>query len=133
MKGMNLSGNPGMVQPMQIPPTLGQPPIPLVQRRLHSALHHRPPASQLHDALARAVLAGKFGLLIVSAAIAALMYRLAEKPGRPKGIVQRNHGRASSRLMQQVEQRLGHLVGRAGQPGMHTMAIPAFDFHCQPR
>jgi hypothetical protein len=34
MNGMNLSGNPGMVQPMQMPPTFGQPPIPLIQPRL---------------------------------------------------------------------------------------------------
>src|SRR5262249_56157041 len=34
MKGMNLSGKPGMVQPMQIPPTLGQPPMPAIQPRL---------------------------------------------------------------------------------------------------
>src|SRR6478672_7390176 len=34
MNGMNLSGNPGMVQPMQMPPTLGQPPMPFIQPRL---------------------------------------------------------------------------------------------------
>src|SRR5262249_29149136 len=34
MRGMNLSGKPGMVQPMQIPPTLGQPPTPFIQPRL---------------------------------------------------------------------------------------------------
>ena len=34
MKGMNLSGKPGMVQPMQMPPTLGQPPMPAIQPRL---------------------------------------------------------------------------------------------------
>ena len=34
MKGMNLSGKPGIVQPMQIPPTFGQPPIPAIQPRL---------------------------------------------------------------------------------------------------
>ena len=28
MNGINLSGNPGIVQPMQMPPTFGQPPIP---------------------------------------------------------------------------------------------------------
>src|SRR5687767_12201226 len=28
MKGMNLSGNPGIVHPMHTPPTLGQPPMP---------------------------------------------------------------------------------------------------------
>ena len=34
MKGMNLSGNPGIVQAMQMPPTFGQPPTPLIQPRL---------------------------------------------------------------------------------------------------
>ncbi len=34
MNGMNLSGKPGMVQPMQMPPTLGQPPMPAIQPRL---------------------------------------------------------------------------------------------------
>jgi len=38
MKGMNpcvnLSGKPGMVQTIQLPPTLGQPPIPLIKPRL---------------------------------------------------------------------------------------------------
>jgi len=33
MNGMNLSGNPGMVQPIQMPPTFGQPPIPFIQPR----------------------------------------------------------------------------------------------------
>src|SRR6478609_6587712 len=33
MNGMNLSGKPGMVQPMQMPPTLGQPPMPAIQPR----------------------------------------------------------------------------------------------------
>src|SRR4029453_5595135 len=34
MNGVNLSGTPGRVQPMQMPPTLGQPPPPLSQPRL---------------------------------------------------------------------------------------------------
>ena len=34
MNGMNLSGKPGIVQPIQIPPTLGQPPMPAIQPRL---------------------------------------------------------------------------------------------------
>src|SRR5262249_35921175 len=34
MKGMNLSGTRGIVHPMQMPPTFGQPPIPLIQPRL---------------------------------------------------------------------------------------------------
>src|SRR3712207_9546473 len=33
MNGMNLSGKPGIVQPMQMPPTFGQPPTPLIQPR----------------------------------------------------------------------------------------------------
>jgi len=34
MNGINLSGKPGIVQPMQIPPTFGQPPTPRIQPRL---------------------------------------------------------------------------------------------------
>src|ERR1700733_4617969 len=34
MNGMNLSGKPGMVHPMQMPPTFGQPPTPLIYPRL---------------------------------------------------------------------------------------------------
>ena len=34
MNAMNLSGKPGIVHPMQIPPTLGQPPRPAIQPRL---------------------------------------------------------------------------------------------------
>src|SRR5437764_1115697 len=38
MNVMNLSGKPGIVQAMQMPPTLGQPPTPLIQ----------PPLGTLH-------------------------------------------------------------------------------------
>src|SRR5690348_11581296 len=34
MNGMNLSGNPGIVHPMQMPPTFGQPPMPSIHPRL---------------------------------------------------------------------------------------------------
>src|SRR4026207_2281627 len=34
MNGMSLAGNPGIVQPMQMPPAFGQPPAPLIQPRL---------------------------------------------------------------------------------------------------
>ena len=33
MNGMYLSGKPGIVHAMQMPPTLGQPPMPLTQPR----------------------------------------------------------------------------------------------------
>ena len=34
MNGITLSGNPGIVHAMQMPPTFGQPPIPSIQPRL---------------------------------------------------------------------------------------------------
>src|SRR5262249_28257467 len=49
--GMNLSGKPGMVQPMQTPPTLGQPPMPFIQPRLptlHSTTGPQQPISTMH-------------------------------------------------------------------------------------
>ena len=83
MNGMNLSGKPGMVQPMQMPPTLGQPPMPAIQPRLGDvAVDHRPPAAELHEALGRAVLVGEVALLVVAAAVAAFVDGLAEQPGR---------------------------------------------------
>src|ERR1700737_2428176 len=51
MNGMNLSGNPGIVQPMQIPPTLGHPPTPLIQPRLgtlHLTTGPQPPNLTMH-------------------------------------------------------------------------------------
>ena len=38
MNGMYLSGKPGIVQAMQIPPTFGQPPTPFTQPRI-ATLH----------------------------------------------------------------------------------------------
>ena len=47
---MNLSGNPGIVHPMQIPPTFGQPPIPAIHPRFGL------PAAEQGLLLARALL-----------------------------------------------------------------------------
>ena len=58
----------------------------------HIALHDRSPAPQLHDAEARAVLVGELALLVVSAAVAALVHRLPEKPARPERLVERDQG-----------------------------------------
>ena len=33
MNGINLSGKPGIVHPMQIPPTFGHPPMPAIHPR----------------------------------------------------------------------------------------------------
>ena len=94
MKGMNLSGKPGMVQPMQMPPTLGQPPMPAIQPRLVTLqLHHRAPAADLHQALGRAVFVGEVALLVIAGAIAAFVNGLAEEPGRPQLFIERNHRR----------------------------------------
>src|SRR3984885_1952373 len=51
MNGMNLSGNPGMVHPRQMPPTFGQPPIPLIQPRfgtLHLTTGPQQPSLTMH-------------------------------------------------------------------------------------
>src|ERR1700683_4821747 len=63
------------------------------------AIHHRSPAAQLHQAFGRSVVSGKVALLIVRTAIATLVHRLAEQPGRPQLLVQRNHGSQSSHLV----------------------------------
>src|SRR2546425_8127901 len=51
MNGMNLSGKPGIVQPMQTPPTLGQPPTPFIQPRfgtLQSTTGPQQPSLTMH-------------------------------------------------------------------------------------
>src|ERR1700734_3569201 len=52
----------------------------------HVALPDRTPAAQLDDALGRAgfVMPGEVGLLVVAAAIAPLVHRVAEEPCRPQ-------------------------------------------------
>jgi hypothetical protein len=45
MKGMNFSGNPGMVQPIQMPPTFGQPRMPAIQPRLPTCSGRRGPSN----------------------------------------------------------------------------------------
>ena len=49
--GMNLSGKPGIVQPMHTPPTFGQPPMPLIQPRLptlHCTTGPQQPSLTMH-------------------------------------------------------------------------------------
>src|SRR5580704_10007190 len=75
------------------------------------AVHHRPPASQLHDALGRTVHFGEITLLVIAGAIAAFVNRLAEQPRRAQLIVERNHGRKSRHLIEQVEDGLHKVVG----------------------
>src|SRR6478735_3934335 len=51
MNGMNLSGKPGIVHPMHMPPTFGQPPTPLIQPRfgtLHLTTGPQQPSFTMH-------------------------------------------------------------------------------------
>ena len=50
-------------------------------------------------------------LLVVAGAVAALVDRRTEQPLRPQRIVERDHRRLAGRLVQQVEDRLGQVVG----------------------
>src|SRR6516164_1811578 len=59
----------------------------------HIALDHRAPAAQLDQALGRAVLAGEVALLVVTGPVAAFVDGLAEEPGRPQLVVQRDDRR----------------------------------------
>ena len=82
MNGMNLSGKPGMVHPMQMPPTLGQPPMPAIQPRLGTLqLTTGSPAPQLHDALRRAIFASEISLFVITGAVATFVHGLTEQPG----------------------------------------------------
>ena len=111
MKGMNLSGKPGMVHPMQMPPTFGAPPDAGHPSPLGDiAINHRPPASQLHDALGRAIHVREIALLVVTCPIATVMHRLAKQPRGTQLIVQRNHRSQARNLIEKVEHRLHKVV-----------------------
>ena len=104
MNGMNLSGKPGIVQPMQIPPTFGQPPIPLIQPRLgtlHFTTGPQQPSLTMH--LRRSILGREIALLVIAGAVATLVHSLAEQPGGPQTIIERNHRRQAGSLIEQVE------------------------------
>jgi hypothetical protein len=74
------------------------------------ALHHGAPAAELDDALERAILGGEIGLLVVAGPVAALVQGLAEQPARPALLVQRDGRRLAGGLVEQVQQRLQHVV-----------------------
>ena len=76
----------------------------------HVALHDRPPAAELDDALRGAVLGGEVGLLVVAGAVAALVHGAAEQPGGPQRVVERDHRRLAGGHVEQVGQRLGQVV-----------------------
>ena len=112
MNGMNLSGKPGIVHAMQIPPTFGQPPIPFTQPRIgHVALDDRALAAELDEA-ARvvAVLGREVALLRVARPVAALAHGPPEEPFRPQLLVELRRRRQAAEVQHEVEQHLGHVV-----------------------
>src|SRR6185503_7381751 len=58
----------------------------------HVAVHHRPPASQLDDALGRAVLGREISLFVIACPVTAIMDGAAEQPLRSPLVIQRDHG-----------------------------------------
>src|SRR4029077_1898307 len=77
----------------------------------HVALDDRTPAAELHDALGRAVLVGEVALLVVAGAVAPLVHGVPEQPLRPQLRIERDHRRLAGRLVEQVEDGLGEVVG----------------------
>ncbi len=98
INGINLSGKPGIVQPIQMPPTFGQPPIPIIQPRfgtLQLTTGPQQPSLTMHFGEPYSV--GEIALLVVAGAVAAFVHRFAEKPRRAKLLVKRDHRRQARR------------------------------------
>ena len=117
-----------------MPPTFGQPPIPLTQPRSgHVALDDRPPAAELDEAaMVAAVLRREVARLVEGGAVAALVRGPPEQRDGPQLIVELGRRRQPSEVQHQVEQHLGHVVRlrRAardaddGEPGLR-LPVPA--------
>src|SRR5215213_11882081 len=86
---------------MHAPPEFMQPPRWLTARR-DVAVHDRPPAADLDEALVAPELLGVRALLVVRAADAVAVHRLAEEPGRPAELVELGQ---RSEPLQEVEDR----------------------------
>src|SRR5580692_7677460 len=67
------------------------------------AVHHRPPAAQLYNAFRRAVLFGKITLLVITGAIAAVVYGVAKQPGGAQLVIEWNHGSEAGYLIKQIK------------------------------
>src|SRR5581483_7779252 len=75
------------------------------------AIHHRPPAAQFDEAFGRAVLMREIALLVVGAAITTFVDRFSEEPGGAEIFVERDGRRQARDLIEQIKQRLHHVVG----------------------
>src|SRR6185503_14481761 len=110
MNGMNLSGNPGIVQPMQMPHvrTATDTCHPTAFRNV--AVNNWSPASQLHDAFRRAIHSCEVTFFVITAAIASLVDRLSKQPRRPASLVEWNHRCESRGNVKQVKHRFHKVV-----------------------
>ena len=135
MNGMYLSGKPGIVQAMQMPPTFGQPPMPLCHPRSgHVALDHRALAAELGQAaVVGAVLRGEVALLVERGPVAALVHGAAEQLRRPAWSSSSGTGPMPASANTRYMSVSVMLSGCAGQPGMFTIGMPALDFQFHPR
>src|SRR3954469_4586082 len=99
MKGMNLSGKPGMVQPMQIPPRLGATSDAAHPTALsHVAVDYGAPAADFDQTLWRTVFMCKIALFVITSAIAAFVDRFAKEPSRERGNFVRQCGLRSGQV-----------------------------------
>ena len=96
-----------------MPPTLGQPPIPLTQpRNRHVAFRHRATAAELDQAARIVPIGGREPALLGEAGPAAVLAgRPFEQPAWPQLLVEVGSRRHPAQMQDQVEQDLGDVVG----------------------
>src|ERR1700733_274215 len=82
-------------------------------------LHHRPPASQLHNTKWRSIFIRKLRLLVESAAVTTLMHGIAKEPRWTQGLIEGNHRCASRCHVEQIQKCL-HEVIRLHRTSRHT-------------
>ena len=105
MNGMNLSGNPGIVHAMQMPPTFGQPPTPPTQPRigtLHFATGPLQPSLTRHPRWSAGV-AREHALLGEAGATAALLHGAPEQPARAAVLVDVDQRRRAGQVQREVQ------------------------------
>src|SRR3712207_5177904 len=82
----------------------------------HVAVDYRSPAAYLYLALGRVVVKGEVALLVVGCPVTALVDRLPEEPRGPELVVERDHRRHATRLVEQPSEGLHEVVGLHGTP-----------------
>src|SRR5580700_4891995 len=80
-------------------------------------INHRTPTSKLHDAFGRAVDLREITLLVIAGAVATFVDGPAEQPRWTQLIVERNHGRQTRNLVEEIEYGLHKVVRLHGTSG----------------